>query len=79
MIYIAQIKERRKGGNHVDTRTASGVEGNMAKPSDRLVRSVHLMVRHQVLDLVIRVRFSYRLQYNFIRGYNGIDSVNEDT
>lgn len=45
MIYIAQIKERRKGGNHVDTRTASGVEGNMAKPSDRLVRSVRLMVR----------------------------------
>lgn len=45
MIYIAQIKERRTGGNHVDTRTASGVEGNMAKPSHRLVRSVRLMVR----------------------------------
>ena len=45
MIYIAQIKERRKGGNHVDTRTASGVEGNMAKPSDRFVKSVRLTVR----------------------------------
>lgn len=45
MIYIAQIKERRKGGNHVDTRTASGVEGNMAKPSHRFVSSVRLTVR----------------------------------
>lgn len=45
MIYIAQIKERRTGGNHVDTRTASGVEGNMAKPSDRLIKSVRLTVR----------------------------------
>ena len=60
MIYIAQIKERRTGGNHVDTRTASGVEGNMAKPSDRFVKSVHLMIRHQVFNLVIRVRFSYK-------------------
>ena len=62
MIYIAQIKERRTGGNHVDTRTASGAEGNMTKPSDRFVKSVHLMIRHQVFNLVIRVRFSYRLQ-----------------
>ena len=62
MIYIAQIKERRKGGNHVDTRTASGAEGNMAKPSDRFVRSVRLTTGHQVFNLVIRVRFSYRLQ-----------------
>ena len=45
MIYIAQIKERRTGGNHVDTRTASGVEGNMAKPSHRLIKSVRLTVR----------------------------------
>ena len=45
MIYIAQIKERRTGGNHVDTRTASGVEGNMAKPSDRFVKSVRLTIR----------------------------------
>lgn len=52
MIYIAQIKERRTGGNHVDTRTTS----------NRFVKSVHLMVRHQVKNLVIRVRFSYRLQ-----------------
>ena len=46
MIYIAQIKERRKGGNHVDTRTASGVEGNMAKPSHRFVKSVRLTIGH---------------------------------
>lgn len=44
MIYIAQIKERRTGGNHVDTRTASGVEGNMAKPSHRY-SSIRLSVR----------------------------------
>lgn len=45
MIYIAQIKERRTGGNHVDTRTASGVEGNMAKPSHHIINSIRLLVR----------------------------------
>ena len=45
MIYIAQIKERRTGGNHVDTRTASGVEDNTVKPSHRLIKSVRLTVR----------------------------------
>ena len=45
MIYIAQIKEWWTGGNHVDIRKASGVEGNMVKPSHRFIRSVRLMVR----------------------------------
>ena len=43
MIYIAQIKEQ--GGNHVDTRKASEVKGNMVNPLHRLIKSVRLMVR----------------------------------